>query len=202
MHFRVLTDEMNFGLGMVIRAVSARPVKQAYDGVLIETTDDGLMLTCTDGEISIKAQVSAQVEEDGRVSKLEVDPSIPRLPCTYLETFCIRRELLIHLVDEAVSQGHHHLTRELLMDAINTQSLKVMGFANPGRAWQLDSVQAYFDCSMELLDQDPDLMEAAKNAGVAFFGVTHGVTSAEALAAYPHEAISGTLETALALARG
>lgn len=65
MHFRVQTDEMNFGLGMVIRAVSARPVKQAYDGVLIETTDDGLMLTCTDGEISIKAQVSAEVEEDG-----------------------------------------------------------------------------------------------------------------------------------------
>ena len=65
MHFRIQTDEMNYGLGMVTRAVSARPVKQAYDGVLIETTDDGLMLTCTDGEISIKARVSAIVEEDG-----------------------------------------------------------------------------------------------------------------------------------------
>ena len=65
MHFRVQTDEMNYGLGMVIRAISARPVKQVYDGVLIETMDDGLVLTCTDGEISIKAQVSAVVEEDG-----------------------------------------------------------------------------------------------------------------------------------------
>ena len=43
---------------------------------------------------------------------------------------------------------------------------------------------------------------AAKNAGVAFLGVTHGVTSAEALAAYPHEAVSDTLETALTLRRG
>ncbi len=65
MHFRVQTDEINYGLGMVIRAISARPVKQVYDGVLIETMDDGLVLTCTDGEISIKAQVSALVEEDG-----------------------------------------------------------------------------------------------------------------------------------------
>ena len=65
MHFRVQTDEMNYGLGMVIRAISPRPVKQVYDGVLIETMDDGLVLTCTDGEISIKAQVSAVVEEDG-----------------------------------------------------------------------------------------------------------------------------------------
>ena len=65
MHFRVQTDEINFGLGMVIRAISARPVKQVYEGVLIETSDDGLVLTCTDGEISIRAQVSAVVEEDG-----------------------------------------------------------------------------------------------------------------------------------------
>ena len=65
MHFRIQTDEMNFGLGMVTRAVSPRPVKPAYDGVLIETTDEGLMLTCTDGEISIKCAVNAIVEEDG-----------------------------------------------------------------------------------------------------------------------------------------
>lgn len=65
MHFRVQTDEINYSLGMVTRAIAARPVKQVYDGVLIETTDDALMLTCTDGEISIKAKVSAIVEEDG-----------------------------------------------------------------------------------------------------------------------------------------
>ena len=65
MHFRVQTDEINYGLGMVTRAISPRPVKQVYDGVLIETTEDGLQLTCTDGEMSIKAQVSALVEEEG-----------------------------------------------------------------------------------------------------------------------------------------
>ncbi len=65
MHFRVQTDEMNHGLSMVTRAIAARPVKQVYDGVLVETMDDALVLTCPDGEISIKATVSAIVEEDG-----------------------------------------------------------------------------------------------------------------------------------------
>ncbi|MBR6187150.1 MAG: DNA polymerase III subunit beta [Clostridia bacterium] len=65
MYFRVQTDEMNYGLGMVTRAISPRPVKQVYEGVLIETVEDGLILTCTDGEMSIKARVSAMVEEDG-----------------------------------------------------------------------------------------------------------------------------------------
>ncbi len=65
MHFRVQTDEMNYGLGMVIRAISPRPAKQVYEGVLIESVDEGLLLTCTDGEMSIKAVVSAVVEEEG-----------------------------------------------------------------------------------------------------------------------------------------
>ena len=65
MHFRVQTDEMNYGLGMATRAVAVRPVKPAYDGVLIETEDDSLLLTCTDGEMTIKARVSAIVEEEG-----------------------------------------------------------------------------------------------------------------------------------------
>ena len=95
-----------------------------------------------------------QVEEDGRVSDLESDPTIPHLPYTYLEAFCIRRELLIQVVDETVSKGYHHLTRDVLMDAIRKQTLKVCGYENPGRAWPMESVQSYFNCSMELLDQE------------------------------------------------
>ena len=95
-----------------------------------------------------------QVDEEGKVTGLEVDPSIPRLPYTYLEAFCVRRELLIDLVDRAVSRGQYHLTRDLLMNGIYEGTLNVRGFENPGRAWQLDSVQAYFDCSMELLNRE------------------------------------------------
>lgn len=56
---------MNYGLGMATRAVAVRPVKPAYDGVLIETEEDSLLLTCTDGEMTIKVRVSAIVEEEG-----------------------------------------------------------------------------------------------------------------------------------------
>lgn len=42
---------------------------------------------------------------------------------------------------------------------------------------------------------------AAKNAGVAFCGVTHGVTTAEELAGYPHRTVSDTLETVLTLSK-
>lgn len=95
-----------------------------------------------------------QVEEDGRVTGLEVDPAVAQMPCTYMECFCIKRELLIELVDRAVSRGQYHLTRDLLMNGIYSGSMNVMGFEHHGSVWQIDSVQAYFDCSMDLLNQE------------------------------------------------
>ena len=95
-----------------------------------------------------------QVEDDGKVTGLEINPTIPRFPCTYMECFCIRRELLINLVDTAVSRGQYHLTRDLLMNGIYQGTLDVRGFENPGKVWHLDSVSAYFECSMDLLRDD------------------------------------------------
>ncbi len=66
MQFTVKTDEINYGLSMVIRALAARPVKQIYEGILVETGEDSLSLTCTDGDITVRARVPAQIEEDGR----------------------------------------------------------------------------------------------------------------------------------------
>ena len=102
------------------------------------------------------------VEADGRVTGIEVDPAISRMPVTYMESFCIRRELLITLVDQAVSRGQYHLTRDLLMNGIYDGSLNVHGFEHKGKVWAIDSVQAYFNCSMDLLKHEirADLFEA------------------------------------------
>jgi len=95
-----------------------------------------------------------QVDGENRVTDLEIDPTIPRLPCTYVESFCIRRELLIHLVDQAISRSQYHFFRDLLIAAIRENTLDIRGFEIPGRVWPLDSVQAYFNCSMDLLNSD------------------------------------------------
>ena len=65
MKFKVLTDEMNYAMGMVLRAVPAKPVYPAMEGVYIESEEDHLILTCTNGEMSVKARVPATVEEEG-----------------------------------------------------------------------------------------------------------------------------------------
>ena len=64
----------------------------------------------------------------------------------------MRRELLIDLVDRTVSRGQYHMTRDLLLSGIHDGSLKVHAYEHPGAVWNIDSVQAYFDSSMDMLN--------------------------------------------------
>ena len=94
------------------------------------------------------------VDANGSVTGLEVDPAKAHLPYTYMEAFCLRRDLLIDLVDRAYARGMHHFTRDLLMSGIYEKTLKIAGFEQQRRVWNIDSIQAYFDCNMELLSKD------------------------------------------------
>ena len=92
-----------------------------------------------------------RLDRDGRVRELELNPMIPTFENTYMDAFLMRRELLIELADRAVARAQYHFTRELLLQALKDESLKIYGWRNTRPAWRLDSVQAYFDCSQDLL---------------------------------------------------
>ncbi len=61
-----VTDLMD-GLLNATRALAIRPAKQVLEGVLLETSEEGLFLTCTDGNLTIRCQVNAQIAQEGQV---------------------------------------------------------------------------------------------------------------------------------------
>ena len=63
--FIVNTNEMSRGLSLVTHALAARPVKNIYNGVLIDAKDNTLTITATDGEMTIRAIVDADVRTPG-----------------------------------------------------------------------------------------------------------------------------------------
>lgn len=65
MHFLVNAPDINAGMSLVSHALSARPMRQVYEGVLLETADEGLYLTCTDGEMTIRTRINATIQEEG-----------------------------------------------------------------------------------------------------------------------------------------
>ncbi|MHC1787352.1 MAG: DNA polymerase III subunit beta [Christensenellales bacterium] len=65
MNFTVASSDINFGLSQVTRALLPRAAKLAFEGVFIETSEEGVQLTCTNGEMTIKTMIAAAVRDDG-----------------------------------------------------------------------------------------------------------------------------------------
>ena len=53
------------GLNTVTRALSPRPAKQILEGVLISAEDNRVMMTCSDGSLTIEYTNTASVQEEG-----------------------------------------------------------------------------------------------------------------------------------------
>jgi DNA polymerase III subunit beta len=63
----VSKDELVTALGVVSRAVSARTSVQILSGILLEAQGSELRLAATDMELSLRANVPAQIEGDGAI---------------------------------------------------------------------------------------------------------------------------------------
>ncbi len=58
-------SDFKHGMSMVSYALTAHETKDFQRGVFLETLEDGLQLTITDGEVAIRSVVPAAVREDG-----------------------------------------------------------------------------------------------------------------------------------------
>ncbi len=65
MKITIATQDLNYGLNIVTRAISPRAVKNIYNGVYIRALEDHTLLTCTDGDMSIQAEIPAVILEEG-----------------------------------------------------------------------------------------------------------------------------------------
>ena len=55
------------GMNIVTRALSPRPARQILEGVLISADNNRVVLTCTDGSLSIEYTNAATVQESGQI---------------------------------------------------------------------------------------------------------------------------------------
>ena len=67
MRFSCDNTELNASLSVVSRALATRSPKPILEGILFESCDEGLRLTCTDLALGIQTVIPATIEEEGRV---------------------------------------------------------------------------------------------------------------------------------------
>jgi glucose-1-phosphate adenylyltransferase len=92
------------------------------------------------------------VDENGYVTDIEVEPTVPSHPNTYMRVMLLKRELLRSFVDDAVAHGFHDMDRDVLQRLIQRAGIRILAYEYKGLCWHIDSVQSYFKMNMAMLD--------------------------------------------------
>lgn len=92
------------------------------------------------------------VDDQGRVTDLEVEPTHPTLPNSFMDVLVLKRELLRTLVDKGVAHGYHQLSRDVLLHLVQDGGARINGYEYTGPCWWIDSVQSFYRFNMDMLD--------------------------------------------------
>ncbi len=90
-----------------------------------------------------------ETDQAGRIIDMEICPVNPRSNKLSLEMYLLDRQLLVDLIDSSMSRGGTNIARDCFMK--NLKELKIYGYPFTGYLARVDSVQNYFNHSMELL---------------------------------------------------
>lgn len=93
-----------------------------------------------------------EVNADGKVTGLLVNYSKSGYADAALGLYVIKRQLLIDIINNAVSRGYTDFQHDII--GKNIKRLKIGAFRHNGLFFFIDSVRRYFEYSMSLLEKD------------------------------------------------
>lgn len=90
--------------------------------------------------------------DNNRVTGMSFDPRIQGQVKLYTNIMLIKRTLLINLVTTAIAHGLKHFSEQVL--AAHVESLKIFAYKYGGYLSVINSLQTYYDTSMEMLNKE------------------------------------------------
>ncbi|MBO5353709.1 MAG: glucose-1-phosphate adenylyltransferase subunit GlgD [Lachnospiraceae bacterium] len=88
--------------------------------------------------------------DNGRITKIYVNPTEEGTHNLSMNIFVIKRELLIEMVDVAFVRGLRYFERDVLLNSLD--KLNVRGYKFDGYVARITSLQSFFNENMKLLD--------------------------------------------------
>lgn len=95
-------------------------------------------------------EVFFNIDDDGRVRGVEINPMISHLNTRSLKSYIIRKDILIYTVEESFARGEYKFNENLLRN--NVDRLKIMAYENTGYVGLLRNISDYFSVNADLLD--------------------------------------------------
>ena len=101
----------------------------------------------------VKKHILLDINDEKIVTDMHVYPSKQKTDCSYMHMFITRRELLMDMVEYAVTHGRHTIYKDILLTAVS-KGLKVSTYEFSGYKKKIDSIQSYYCFNLDLLKKD------------------------------------------------
>ncbi len=104
------------------------------------------------GELSpenLKRSVLLDVDDDGRVSDVQVHPLRQKLKKIYMNMFLLKKDLLIDIVGDCLAHNKHSIEKNILLAGVDR--LKIFGCKFDGYYKKIDSILSFFEFNLDLL---------------------------------------------------
>ena len=107
---------------------------------------------CDAKEMTSSVNIVLGTNEDERVTSISFSPKADGKVKLFANIFVLKRNLLISMINDAISRNKHHFSSEMLAE--NVKSLKIYGHEHKGYMAKITSLKSYYDKSLELLCPD------------------------------------------------
>ena len=98
----------------------------------------------------VKKHILLDINDEKIVTDMHVYPSKQKTDYSYMHMFITRRELLMDMVEYAVTHGRHTISKDILLTAVS-KGLKVSTYEFSGYKKKIDSIQSYYCFNLDLL---------------------------------------------------
>ena len=121
-----------------------------------KASDADIMMLYTRNPDMQRANYGAylDVDADGIIRDVEVDPTKPKYENTSMDVFIMKKSLLLELVDTGAAHRYHELLGDIILRSVRDNGMKVMGYEYTDLCYRLDSVENYLKFNMDCLDPE------------------------------------------------
>ncbi|MBE7024079.1 MAG: glucose-1-phosphate adenylyltransferase subunit GlgD [Ruminococcaceae bacterium] len=100
----------------------------------------------------LERHILLDVEEDGRVSDIQVYPKRQKTDCSYMHMFYMKKSLLIEMIEDCLAHDEHMISKNILL--ANVKKLSIFAYKFEGYKCKIDNIKSFYKFNLELLEPE------------------------------------------------
>jgi len=115
----------------------------------------------------LEKHILFDIEEDGRVSDIQIYPKRQKSNFSYMHMFFIKKSLFVEMIEDCMAHDEHLVSKNILL--ANKDKRRIFAYKFDGYKKKIDSIKSFFEFNLELLNPDVRAELFGKESGKSIY---------------------------------